>query len=144
VRNDGGDVVFAAEPWKHIHPSFGGWIDGVCSAAVLARLVADAETGLDGLRDPITERPYRKLSVPCPDGSKRAVMATLEASLPETFPESAVDTEHGVRLEFPDASWLLVRPSGTEPYVRIYAESDDVDALVEMARAAVEDAVADS
>ena len=144
VRNDGGDVVFAAEPWKHIHPSFGGWIDGVCSAAVLARLVAEADTGLDGLRDPITERPYRKLSVPCPDGSKRAVMATLEASLPETFPESAVDTEHGVRLEFPDASWLLVRPSGTEPYVRIYAESDDVDALVEMARAAVEDAVADS
>jgi phosphomannomutase len=138
ARKAGGDVVFAAEPWKHIHPAFGGWIDGVCSAAVLCRLVAEDDEGLDGLREPITERPYRKVSVPCPDGSKRAAMATLETSLPEAFPEGEVDTEHGVRLEFPDASWLLVRPSGTEPYVRLYAESDDIDALVEEARAVVE------
>jgi phosphomannomutase len=71
-------------------------------------------------------------------------MAALERSLPERFPDSAVDTDHGVRLEFPDASWLLVRPSGTEPYVRVYAESDDVDDLVGEARAAVESAVDDA
>jgi phosphomannomutase len=46
-----------------------------------------------------------------------------------------------VRLERPDGSWLLARPSGTEPYVRLYAESDDVDALVERARELVEAAV---
>ncbi|OYR89816.1 hypothetical protein DJ71_03810, partial [Halorubrum sp. E3] len=51
-------------------------------------------------------------------------------------------TDHGVRLEFPDASWTLVRPSGTEPYVRVYAESDEVDALIADAEAVVEDAVA--
>jgi phosphomannomutase len=144
ARNAGGDVVFAAEPWKHIHPGFGGWIDGVCSAAVVARLVAGYDDGLDGLRDPITERPYRKLSIPCPDDRKRSVMATLETSLPAAFSECTVDTEHGVRLEFPDASWLLVRPSGTEPYVRVYAESDDVDALAAEAQSVVESAVADA
>src|SRR5699024_6814680 len=58
-------VVFAAEPWKHIHLGFGPWIDGVASAAVLARLIADS--GLDALREPITELPYRKASVECPD-----------------------------------------------------------------------------
>jgi phosphomannomutase len=71
-------------------------------------------------------------------------MATLETSLPAAFPECTVDTEHGVRLEFPDASWLLVRPSGTEPYVRVYAESDDVDALAAEAQSVVESAVADA
>jgi len=133
------EVVFAAEPWKHVHPAFGGWIDGVASAAVLTRLVA--ARGLDQRRAAITERPYRKVSVDCPDSHKPAVMATLESELPDTFPESEVATEHGVRLSFPDDSWALVRPSGTEPYVRIYAESESVDALVEDVRAVVESAI---
>ncbi|MEF8842397.1 MAG: phosphomannomutase [Haloarculaceae archaeon] len=132
-------VVFAAEPWKHIHPAFGPWIDGVASAAVLSRLVAVG--GLASLREPVTERPYRKASVPCPDEHKRSVMATLETTLPDAFSEAALDTEHGVRLERPDGSWLLVRPSGTEPYVRLYAESDDVDELVGRGRELVEAAV---
>ena len=129
-------VVFAAEPWKHVHPAFGGWIDGVCSAAVLARLVSTV--GLEGLREPVTERPYRKVSVDCPDEAKTTVMNRLTAQLPSAFPSAAVDTDHGVRLEFPDASWALVRPSGTEPYVRVYAESDAVDELTEDVREVVE------
>ncbi|WP_435073690.1 phosphomannomutase [Halorubrum sp. HHNYT27] len=132
-------VVFAAEPWKHIHVAFGEWIDGVASAAVIARLVADE--GLDGLRDPITERPYRKVSIDCPDDAKTGAMERLETALPAAFPEASVDTDHGVRLEFADASWTLVRPSGTEPYVRVYAESDAVDELVAEVETVVADAV---
>ncbi|WP_121741179.1 phosphohexomutase domain-containing protein [Natronorubrum halophilum] len=136
-------VVFAAEPWKHIHTAFGGWIDGVASAAVVAALVANAGNTA-ALRDPITERPYRKISVDCPDDVKVDAMAALETALPDAFPEATVDTDYGVRLEFDDASWVLVRPSGTEPYVRIYAESDAVDELVEAARTVVESTIADS
>jgi len=139
VRKDRGTVVFAAEPWKHLHPAFGGWIDAVASAAVFARHVANE--GLDGLRGPVTERPYRKVSIPCPDDAKDGTMERLGATLPEAFPEASVDRAHGVRLERPDGSWLLVRPSGTEPYVRLYAESESVDELVARARATVEDAV---
>jgi phosphomannomutase len=68
AREDGTDdteVVFAAEPWKHIHPALGEWIDGVASAAVFTRLVA--ASGLNALRDPVRERPYRKESISCPD-----------------------------------------------------------------------------
>jgi phosphomannomutase len=133
-------VVFAAEPWKHIHVGFGEWIDGVASAAVIARLVA--ESGLDALREPITERPYRKVSIDCPDEAKPGVMNRLGSTLPNAFPDATVDTDHGVRLEFPDASWTLVRPSGTEPYVRVYAESDEVDELIADVEAVVGDAVA--
>ncbi|AFK19186.1 phosphopentomutase/phosphoglucosamine mutase [Haloferax mediterranei ATCC 33500] len=136
ARADGGDVVFAAEPWKHIHPSLGGWIDGVASAALIARLAA--ESGMDGLREPVTERPYRKVSVSCPDEKKAVAMAALETSLPDAMDPESVDTEYGVRLEFADASWTLVRPSGTEPYIRVYAEADDVDALVDEVTTVVE------
>ncbi|WP_254769353.1 phosphomannomutase [Salinilacihabitans rarus] len=133
-------VVFAAEPWKHIHTAFGGWIDGVASAAVVSALVAEAGSAA-ALRDPVTERPYRKVSADCPDERKADAMATLESSLPAAFPDADVDTSYGVRLEFPDASWVLVRPSGTEPYVRLYAESDDVEDLVAAAREVVEAAI---
>jgi phosphomannomutase len=133
-------VVFAAEPWKHVHTRFGDWIDGVASAAVITRLVAEAG-GLGPLREPITERPYRKQSVSCPDDAKAGVMERLATAIPERFPEASVETEYGVRATMPDGSWVLVRPSGTEPYVRVYAESDDVDALVGQAVETVETAV---
>jgi len=134
-----GTVVFAGEPWKHVHPAFGGWIDGVTSAAVVTRLVA--ADGLERLRDPVTERPYRKMSVRCPDRRKPGAMDRLVETLPDAFPEATVDTEHGVRLELSDGSWILVRPSGTEPYLRLYAESEHVDGLVADARECVERAI---
>ncbi|SNZ04445.1 Phosphomannomutase [Natronoarchaeum philippinense] len=137
------EITFAAEPWKHIHPHFGGWIDGVVSAAVFSGLVAEAGS-VAALRGPVTERPYRKVSVECPDEAKDAAMDRLETALPEQFPDGTVSTEYGVRIEQPDASWVLVRPSGTEPYVRVYAESEDVDALVADAVDAVERAVDDA
>ena len=43
----------------------------------------------------------------------------------------------GLKMIFEDDSWLLVRPSGTEPLVRIYAESEsakDVEVLLEQGR----------
>ena len=47
-------------------------------------------------------------------------------------------TLDGVKIIFSDDSWMLVRPSGTEPKVRIYTECRDPnekDALFEAAKA---------
>ena len=43
----------------------------------------------------------------------------------------------GVKFIFTDGSWMLMRPSGTEPLVRIYAESEDkqdLEVLLEQGR----------
>jgi phosphoglucomutase len=43
----------------------------------------------------------------------------------------------GVKFLFADNSWMLMRPSGTEPVVRIYAESEskeDLEVLLEQGR----------
>lgn len=142
VRNEGGSVAFAAEPWKHIHPEFGGWIDGVVSAAVLTRLIATSG-GIGPLKAPVAELPYRKVAVECPDDRKEATMARLENELETRFPESTVSTDHGVRLEWADGSWLLVRPSGTEPYIRLYVESAEIERLKREATEAIESAVSE-
>src|SRR5436309_1004661 len=52
------------------------------------------------------------------------------------FPDAAVDTQDGLRLPWPDR-WLHVRPSGTEPIVRLIAEapsSADAERLIEEGR----------
>src|SRR5438093_2955077 len=52
------------------------------------------------------------------------------------FPDAAVDTQDGLRLSWPDR-WLHVRPSGTEPIVRLIAEapsSADAERLIEEGR----------
>jgi phosphomannomutase len=48
-----------------------------------------------------------------------------------------VDTRDGVKYRLADDSWLLIRPSGTEPVLRVYAEGPDeeaVDALIQVGR----------
>ena len=43
----------------------------------------------------------------------------------------------GVKFLFEDGSWMLMRPSGTEPLVRIYAESEDkadLESLLEIGK----------
>ena len=48
-----------------------------------------------------------------------------------------VNRMDGVKFIFADGSWLLMRTSGTEPLVRIYAESEsesDLEVLLEQGR----------
>jgi phosphomannomutase len=48
--------------------------------------------------------------------------AALDA-LAERFPEAEADRLDGLRLDWPNGAWLLVRPSNTEPIVRAIAEA---------------------
>lgn len=58
------------------------------------------------------------------------------AALRQAFPDAEVDNRDGLRLGWSDR-WLHVRPSGTEPVVRLIAEAPTAEqaaALVETAR----------
>ena len=49
------------------------------------------------------------------------------------FKVKNIDTKDGVKLYFDDdTSWILVRPSGTEPLLRIYFESGSVEKLAQL------------
>jgi phosphomannomutase len=56
--------------------------------------------------------------------------------LEAAFPDAERDIRDGLRLGWPDR-WLHVRPSGTEPIVRLIAEAPtaaEAEALIAMAR----------
>ena len=69
--------------------------------------------------------------------------------LAESLPEAIADTVDVLTVDglgvFLKEGWVLVRPSGTEPVIRITCEAptqDRVKDILERARAAVEDAIA--
>ncbi|MEF8773102.1 MAG: phosphoglucosamine mutase [Halobacteriales archaeon] len=95
--------------------------DGIYTAARFLELVAD---------QPASEvvAPYAgyhnvRVNIEYDDSSQREAM--LEAAAEHAHDAGAdLDTTDGYRLDYGDA-WVLARPSGTEPVVRIYAEARD-------------------
>lgn len=67
---------------------------------------------------------------------KKEIVQRLQDNAPAHINGQSVtklDTLDGIKFHMADRSWLLVRPSGTEPVLRIYAEApthDDVKALL--------------
>ena len=67
------------------------------------------------------------LKAPVP---KREMVRRLEAVAPGTLAGETVRdvlTFDGIKFILADDSWLLIRPSGTEPVLRVYAEAHDAD-----------------
>jgi phosphoglucosamine mutase len=101
----------------------GAWIfpaislcpDGIFAAAQIAALAAEHK--LSELADAVPVYPLFRGNI----GSKGVELTRLEAELMALKPLS-VDNTDGVKQVFSDG-WLLVRPSGTEPKIRITAEA---------------------
>ena len=111
-------AVFAGEPWKHIHPRFGRWIDGMVSAAALVTFLQS--TRASQLCSDINNYRIKKINIQTED---RASLVSFFAEKLHSFCDvKEIITVSGVRANFYDGSWILVRPSGTEPKVRIIIE----------------------
>ena len=58
----------------------------------------------------------------------REALADGYAALESDLQAEASDTSDGLRMEWPSRkAWLHVRPSGTEPVVRLIAEAPDAE-----------------
>ncbi|MEF8808717.1 phosphoglucomutase/phosphomannomutase family protein [Natronomonas sp.] len=116
--------------------------DGVLVALLVAAAHSEEslDDRLDRLREAHGDIAQDRISVDCPDERKAAVIEDLDGSLPDRVAgveiESVNDTD-GFKMVLEDGSWLLVRPSGTEPKLRVYAEAESrqrVEELLEAGR----------
>jgi len=120
------DASFGGEPsgtW--LHPDFCMCPDGILSGLRMAELVSN-KGKLSDLLDEIPSYPNIREKITCSKEAKIKVMENMEDLLKGAFDDIVeVNSVDGVRLTFADDSWVLVRPSGTEDYVRITLESRD-------------------
>ena len=126
-------VVFGGEP-------SGAWIwpdetlcpDGSLAAAKLTALVA-AEGSLAEQVASVATYPIQRRSIEVDD--KTAVMERVAAKLRDAYDD--VTTIGGVRVSTADG-WVLVRPSGTQPLIRITAEAETETAADDLLAATVD------
>ena len=121
-------ALLAAEPWKLIDPSWGPWVDGIYQAALLVKIAAEEKaTPLDLLMR-LPFYPSARVSIKLAKNSDKYKL--YESVISRVLSELAkgdhkIDTLDGVKLVYEDRSWLLLRPSGTEPKIRFYAQAPD-------------------
>lgn len=125
----------------YILPEIGMHPDSLYAALFLLNTI---ETPAQ-IRDFIKSLPamhFVKEGVVCPNHKKEAVMKRVESKIVSLEPDS-VNTLDGLRLEFSD-SWLLIRPSGTEPLIRVFCESESMSRMktfLKRGKAVVENAL---
>ena len=123
--------VYIAEELKKRNAEFGGepsgsWIfpcislcpDGILAAARLVEIVQN-EGRLDALVDELPTYPIIRGAVLCSNENKAAAMKKIAELLRKIGEVTDID---GIRVDA-DNGWILVRPSGTEPKIRITAEA---------------------
>ena len=124
--------VFVSEAVKRLKADFGGepsgtWIfpdqtycpDGILAAARLVEMASRKR--LSELRKKIPVYPTLRSAVSFDQSRKAMILKRIETELRAVDSEELL-TMDGFRLQFTDG-WALVRPSGTEPKIRILAEA---------------------
>jgi len=104
----------------YIYPDHGYFPASICAVLTLLKSIQDVSEireYFSGL--PALIKKQRKIT--CPNNLKEHVLNRI-VSHPELFGKGEVNTIDGLRVDF-ENSWILIRPSGTEPIIRVIAES---------------------
>ena len=92
--------------------------DGTMATVLVLNSILENRTSLSKLMARLPKFFMAKEKRKCPDEKKHKAMKRIRQSLGDRV-TSRID---GVRVDIRDRGWFLVRPSGTEPLIRIYVE----------------------
>jgi phosphomannomutase / phosphoglucomutase len=126
-----------------IFPKFQYARDGAMTAAGLLDVLARRKVGLAEALAGLPRYTFVKEKVACPVALRERVLARIAETLGAG--SERVVTIDGVKA-YRDGGWVLLRPSGTEPLFRVFAESKDpakARALADAGLAAIRAAVAE-
>ena len=113
-----------------IFPDFVYGRDAVMTVAKILEIVAKSKKPLSEL---VCELPVyfaSKMKIECPDDQKEFVMSSIADEI-KTTTDFELDLTDGVKILKEDG-WVIIRPSGTEPIFRCFAESDSQEKADEM------------
>ena len=113
--------------------------DGLLMALMLTEMMAQHKEGLGQLVDDLIAltgpMEYLRVDLKLDPPVKDAFVASWPALAPDEIaglPVSRIIREDGIKFLLPDDAWLLMRASGTEPLIRIYAEASTMGVVDEL------------
>jgi phosphoglucosamine mutase len=115
--------IFGGEPCgSWVHPDFNPAADGILSAILFLRALETEGVTPSQFVSKIPVYPILRSKVECEPLEKESAMPLIKGRLLEAFHEMEELSElDGIRVRL-SSGWILVRPSGTEPAIRITAE----------------------
>lgn len=96
--------------------------DGALTTALMLDLMASEEKSLSAVLSSLPKVYQYKSKFEC---SEMGLIQKVIASVKNHGSPIKIETLDGVKIWFDEESWLMLRPSGTEPLIRIYGESTD-------------------
>ena len=104
------------------------------AACKVLELMATSGKSFGELIAAIPKYPLQKSKIECPNEKKQSVMDTLAKAVPEKLTEvKEILTVDGLGITLKEG-WVLVRPSGTEPVIRITCEAQTKERVEEILR----------
>ncbi|MFX1465387.1 MAG: phosphoglucosamine mutase [Promethearchaeota archaeon] len=103
--------------------------DGAMTAALIAEIVAQSNKSLSALLGELPQYYNEKLKTSCPNEKKAQVIQRIL----EKTKDSDQITIDGTKI-FTEDGWVLIRPSGTEPLFRSFAEAKTQERATELAK----------
>ena len=113
-----------------IFPDFVYGRDAVMTVAKILEIVAKEKKPLSELVAELPVYYASKTKIECPDDEKEFIMSSIAKEIQDTT-DFELDLTDGVKILKEDG-WVIIRPSGTEPIFRCFAESDSQDKADEM------------
>ena len=108
--------------------------DGILMGLLLLEAMAVSGKGLRQLinetMDEIGHFYYRRIDRRIEDPAKEQLIVQLKSAPPTEIDGrrvAATNFSDGFKFIFENGDWLLIRPSGTEPVLRLYSEADSPD-----------------
>jgi phosphoglucosamine mutase len=130
-------AVFGGEPcgaW--IHPKQHLCPDGPLSAALFLKALEDSGNTVSEFVAQAPEYITQRENLACKNEAKYRIVEKLGVTLKAAFPDYRdFSTVDGVRLALKNG-WLLVRASGTEPFIRLTVEGQSVKAAKDITQKA--------
>jgi len=102
--------------------------DGAMATALILDILAKTGKKISKLLDELPKYFIAKGKVDCPEELKEKVLREML----EQVKGLNINTIDGVKIWFEDKSAILIRPSGTEPLYRLYAEAKTNEKAVEL------------
>lgn len=106
--------------------------DSCMTIAKMLEFLAVQQNPLSALVDVLPQFFVHKTKFHCPHSKKQPIMNRVVETMKDQKDILRIDTTDGVKLYVQDG-WILIRPSGTEPLFRVYAETKDEHRSKELA-----------